>query len=109
MFAWKIQYRIWERSLSVEHGIDAKLLSLMELLNVFKLPGRKVTPRISLWPVVLQMRAAVQGIMRRRKQKPEELGVVELVSFGHLICGLSSSEISHLDPTNLRLEEETFF
>ncbi len=48
------------------------------------------------------MKAVVLGIMKRLKQKPEELGVVELVSFGHLLCGFSSSEISHLDPFNLR-------
>ncbi|XP_066504103.1 stereocilin [Hoplias malabaricus] len=48
-----------------------------------------------------KMRAALQGIMRRRKQKPEELGVVELVSLGHLLCGFSLSEISRLDPFNL--------
>lgn len=48
------------------------------------------------------MRAVVLGIMKRLKQKPEELGVVELVSFGHLLCGFSASEISRLDPFNLR-------
>ncbi|XP_051569611.1 stereocilin-like [Myxocyprinus asiaticus] len=48
-----------------------------------------------------KMRAAVLGIMRRLKRKPEELGVVELVSLGHLLCGFSSSEIYHLDPFNL--------
>ncbi|KAA0722866.1 Stereocilin Precursor [Triplophysa tibetana] len=48
-----------------------------------------------------KMRAAVLGIMRRLKRKPEELGVMELVSFGHLLCGLTSSEISRLDPFNL--------
>ncbi|XP_016403909.1 stereocilin-like [Sinocyclocheilus rhinocerous] len=48
-----------------------------------------------------KMRAVVLGIMKRLKQKTEELGVVELVSFGHLLCGFSSSEISHLDPFNL--------
>ncbi|XP_056599193.1 stereocilin [Triplophysa dalaica] len=48
-----------------------------------------------------KMRAAVLGIMRRLKRKPEELGVLELVSFGHLLCGLTSSEISRLDPFNL--------
>ncbi|XP_065150525.1 stereocilin [Paramisgurnus dabryanus] len=50
-----------------------------------------------------KMRAAVLGIMRRLKRKPEELSVVELASFGHLLCGLSSSEISRLDPFNLSL------
>ncbi|KAI2662930.1 Stereocilin [Labeo rohita] len=48
-----------------------------------------------------KMRAVVLGVMKRLKQKPEELGVVELVSFGHLLCGFSSSEISRLDPFNL--------
>ncbi|KAL7854456.1 hypothetical protein SRHO_G00166460 [Serrasalmus rhombeus] len=54
-----------------------------------------------------KMRAALQGILRRRKQKPEELGVVELVSLGYLLCGFSSSEISRLDPSNL--SEAAFF
>ncbi|XP_072516145.1 stereocilin [Salminus brasiliensis] len=48
-----------------------------------------------------KMRAALQGIMRRRKQKPEDLGVLELVSLDHLLCGLSPSEISRLDPSSL--------
>ncbi|KTG07483.1 hypothetical protein cypCar_00006474 [Cyprinus carpio] len=48
-----------------------------------------------------KMRAVVLGIMKQLKQKPEELGVVELVSFGLLLCGFSSSEISRLDPFNL--------
>uniref|UniRef100_A0A671KS68 Stereocilin n=1 Tax=Sinocyclocheilus anshuiensis TaxID=1608454 RepID=A0A671KS68_9TELE len=48
-----------------------------------------------------KMRAVVLGIMKQLKQKPEELGVMELVSFGHLLCGFSSSEISCLDPFNL--------
>ncbi|XP_037401351.1 stereocilin [Pygocentrus nattereri] len=54
-----------------------------------------------------KMRAALQGILKRRKQKPEELGVVELVSLGYLLCGFSSSEISRLDPSNL--SEAAFF
>uniref|UniRef100_A0AAR2IXJ6 Stereocilin n=1 Tax=Pygocentrus nattereri TaxID=42514 RepID=A0AAR2IXJ6_PYGNA len=32
----------------------------------------------------------------------KNLGVVELVSLGYLLCGFSSSEISRLDPSNLR-------
>ncbi|KAG9266572.1 stereocilin-like [Astyanax mexicanus] len=48
-----------------------------------------------------KMRAALQSIMRRRKQKPEELGVVELVSLDHLLCGFTPSEIARLDPSNL--------
>ncbi|TRY92454.1 hypothetical protein DNTS_028161, partial [Danionella cerebrum] len=50
-----------------------------------------------------KMRAAVLGIMKRLKLKPEELGVVELVSFGHLICGFNPSELSRLDPFNLSI------
>nr|XP_021327527.1 stereocilin-like isoform X2 [Danio rerio] len=48
-----------------------------------------------------KMRAVVLGIMKRLKWKPEELGVVELVSLGHLLCGFTPSEISRLDPFNL--------
>uniref|UniRef100_A0A8B9KWZ5 Stereocilin-like n=1 Tax=Astyanax mexicanus TaxID=7994 RepID=A0A8B9KWZ5_ASTMX len=44
---------------------------------------------------------SLQSIMRRRKQKPEELGVVELVSLDHLLCGFTPSEIARLDPSNL--------
>lgn len=53
------------------------------------------------------MRVALQGFLRRRKEKPENLGVVELVSLGNLLCGFTPAEISHLDPFNLRLEEES--
>lgn len=52
------------------------------------------------------MRAALQGFLRRRKEKPEDLGVVELVSLGNLLCGFTPAEISRLDPVKLRLEEE---
>lgn len=52
------------------------------------------------------MRAALQGFLRRRKEKPEDLGVVELVSLGNLLCGFTPAEISRLDPFKLRLEEE---
>ncbi|KAK1798014.1 hypothetical protein P4O66_000518 [Electrophorus voltai] len=48
-----------------------------------------------------KMRAALQGVMRRWKQKPKDLGVVELVSLGHLLCGFSTEEIFQLDPTQL--------
>ncbi|XP_062869517.1 stereocilin [Trichomycterus rosablanca] len=48
-----------------------------------------------------KMRAALQGFLRQHKQKPEDLGVMELVSLGHLLCGFSPSEISRLDPFNL--------
>ncbi|XP_073764202.1 stereocilin isoform X1 [Danio rerio] len=48
-----------------------------------------------------KMRAVVLGIMKRLKWKPEELGVVELVSLGYLLCGFTPSEISRLDPFNL--------
>ncbi|XP_076880978.1 stereocilin [Brachyhypopomus gauderio] len=48
-----------------------------------------------------KMRAALQGVMRHWKQKPEDLGVVELVSLGHLLCGFNTAEISRLHPTHL--------
>ncbi|XP_030620966.1 stereocilin [Chanos chanos] len=50
-----------------------------------------------------KMRAAVLGILRRRGKKPEELGMEDLVSLGHLLCGLTSSQILQLDPYNLSL------
>ncbi|XP_076144128.1 stereocilin [Alosa pseudoharengus] len=50
-----------------------------------------------------KMRAALLGILRRRGQRPEQLGVAELASFGHLICGFSIPEIARLDPHNLSL------
>jgi len=55
------------------------------------------------------MRAVVLGIMKRLKRKPEELDVVELVSLGHLLCGFSVSEISHLDPFNLRSVDKSMY
>lgn len=53
------------------------------------------------------MRAVLQGFLRRRNEKPEDLGVVELVSLGNLLCGFTPAEISRLDPFNLRLAEES--
>ncbi|XP_053094140.1 stereocilin [Pangasianodon hypophthalmus] len=50
-----------------------------------------------------KMRAALQGFLRRRKEKPEDLGVVELVSLGNLLCGFTPTEISRLDPFNLSM------
>ncbi|KAK3533942.1 hypothetical protein QTP70_034944, partial [Hemibagrus guttatus] len=50
-----------------------------------------------------KMRAALQGFLRRRKEKPEDLGVVELVSLGNLLCGFTPAEISRLDPFNLSM------
>lgn len=53
------------------------------------------------------MRATLQGFLRCRKEKPEDLGVVELVSLGNLLCGFTPAEISRLDPFKLRLAEES--
>ncbi|KAI5609751.1 stereocilin-like [Silurus asotus] len=50
-----------------------------------------------------KMRAALQGFLRHRKGKPEDLGVVELVSLGNLLCGFTPSEMSRLDPFNLSM------
>ncbi|CDQ61932.1 unnamed protein product [Oncorhynchus mykiss] len=49
-----------------------------------------------------KMRAAVVGVMRKQKLKVEQLGAVEVASLGHLLCGLTLSEINRLDPYNLR-------
>ncbi|XP_045075601.1 stereocilin [Coregonus clupeaformis] len=50
-----------------------------------------------------KMRAAVVGVMRKRKWKVEQLGAVEVASLGHLLCGLTLSEINRLDPYNLSM------
>ncbi|XP_053369543.1 stereocilin [Clarias gariepinus] len=48
-----------------------------------------------------KMRAALQGFLQHRKKKPEDLGVVELVSLGNLLCGFTPAEIFRLDAINL--------
>lgn len=48
------------------------------------------------------MRAVIVSVMRKRKQKIEQLTAVDLSTFGHLICGLYPSEIKRLSPYNLR-------
>ncbi|XP_029987138.1 stereocilin isoform X2 [Sphaeramia orbicularis] len=48
-----------------------------------------------------KMRAVVVGVMRKRKQKIDQLTGVDLAVFGHLICGLYPSEIKRLNPYNL--------
>ncbi|KAM7406187.1 hypothetical protein PAMP_000580 [Pampus punctatissimus] len=50
-----------------------------------------------------KMRAVILGVMRKRKLKVEQLTVVDLASFGHLICGLYPSEIKRLNPYNLSM------
>lgn len=49
-----------------------------------------------------QMRAVISGVMRKLKLRVEQLTAVDLATFGHLICGLSPSEIKRLSPYNLR-------
>ncbi|XP_018523372.1 stereocilin [Lates calcarifer] len=48
-----------------------------------------------------KMRAVVLGVMRKRRLKVEQLTVVDLATFGHLICGLYLSEIKRLTPYDL--------
>ncbi|XP_040896046.1 stereocilin-like [Toxotes jaculatrix] len=48
-----------------------------------------------------KMRAVILGVMRKLKLKVEQLTVVDLATFGHLICGLYPSEIKRLNPYNL--------
>nr|XP_054588123.1 stereocilin [Nothobranchius furzeri] len=48
-----------------------------------------------------KMRAVVLGVMRKCRLKAEHLSFVDLATFGHLLCGLSSSEIRRLGPYNL--------
>lgn len=50
-----------------------------------------------------KMRAVIVSVMRKRKQKIEQLTAVDLSTFGHLICGLYPSEIKRLSPYNLSM------
>uniref|UniRef100_A0A3P8V8D0 Stereocilin n=1 Tax=Cynoglossus semilaevis TaxID=244447 RepID=A0A3P8V8D0_CYNSE len=50
-----------------------------------------------------KMRAVVLGVMRRRKLRVEHLTMVDMVTFGHLICGLYPSELKRLNPYNLEM------
>ena len=54
------------------------------------------------------MRAATLSFLRRGKRKVEELGETELASLGNLLCGLTASEITRLDPHNLRLGRKLY-
>ncbi|XP_033838654.2 stereocilin [Periophthalmus magnuspinnatus] len=50
-----------------------------------------------------KMRAVIISVLRKRKQKIEQLTAVDLATFGHLICGLYPSEIKRLSPYNLSM------
>ncbi|XP_044213565.1 stereocilin [Thunnus albacares] len=50
-----------------------------------------------------KMRAVILGVMRKHKLKVEQLSVVDLATFCHLICGLYPSEIKRLNPYNLSM------
>ncbi|XP_030582129.1 stereocilin [Archocentrus centrarchus] len=50
-----------------------------------------------------KMRAVILSVLRRRKLKVEQLTVVDLAAFGHLICGLHPSEIKRMSPYNLSM------
>ncbi|XP_022061624.2 stereocilin [Acanthochromis polyacanthus] len=50
-----------------------------------------------------KMRAVILSVMRKRKLKVEQLTVVDLAYFGHLICGLYPSEIKRLSSYNLSM------
>ncbi|KAM9408591.1 stereocilin [Pholidichthys leucotaenia] len=50
-----------------------------------------------------KMRATILNVMRKRKQKVEQFTVVDLATFGHLVCGLYPSEIKRLSPYNLSM------
>uniref|UniRef100_A0A3Q1H4A1 Stereocilin LRR domain-containing protein n=1 Tax=Anabas testudineus TaxID=64144 RepID=A0A3Q1H4A1_ANATE len=50
-----------------------------------------------------KMRAVISGVMSKWKLKVEQFTVVELATFGHLICGLYPSEIKKLSPYNLSM------
>uniref|UniRef100_A0A8D2ZFG5 Stereocilin n=1 Tax=Scophthalmus maximus TaxID=52904 RepID=A0A8D2ZFG5_SCOMX len=52
-----------------------------------------------------KMRAVVLGVMRRRKLKVEQLTVVDVATFGHLICGLPESFASNCSVAALFLRE----
>ncbi|MBN3308953.1 STRC protein, partial [Amia calva] len=48
-----------------------------------------------------KMRAAVNSFLRHSRLTPEGLGLTELASLGHLLCGLSPPEIGRLNPHTL--------
>ncbi|KAJ0056160.1 hypothetical protein NL108_003445, partial [Boleophthalmus pectinirostris] len=50
-----------------------------------------------------KMRAVIISVMRKRKQKIEQLTALDLATFGHLICGLYPSEIKRLSPDSLSM------
>ncbi|XP_054626761.1 stereocilin [Dunckerocampus dactyliophorus] len=50
-----------------------------------------------------KMRAVILGMMRKRNLKIEHLSVIDLATFGHLICGLYPSEMTRLNPYNLSM------
>lgn len=52
--------------------------------------------------LTFQMRAVILGVMSKWKLKAQQLSVVDLATFGHLICGLYPPEIKKLSPYTLR-------
>ncbi|XP_041847316.1 stereocilin-like [Melanotaenia boesemani] len=48
-----------------------------------------------------KMRAVILSVIRKRRLKVEQLTAVDIVTFGHLMCGLYPSEIKRLSPYNL--------
>nr|XP_057945778.1 stereocilin isoform X2 [Doryrhamphus excisus] len=50
-----------------------------------------------------KMRAVISGMMHKLNLKIEHLSVIDLATFGHLICGLYPSEMTRLNPYNLSM------
>ncbi|XP_057704376.1 stereocilin-like [Corythoichthys intestinalis] len=50
-----------------------------------------------------KMRTVILGAMHKSKLKIEQLSVIELAIFGHLICGLYPSEMKRLNAYNLSM------
>ncbi|XP_072321516.1 stereocilin [Eucyclogobius newberryi] len=50
-----------------------------------------------------KMRVVIISVIRKKKQKIEQITPVDLATFGHLICGLHPSEIKRLSAYNLSM------
>ncbi|XP_077374409.1 stereocilin isoform X2 [Festucalex cinctus] len=50
-----------------------------------------------------KMRAVISGVLQKRNLKIEQLSVVDLATFGHLVCGLYPSEIKRINAYNLSM------
>lgn len=79
-----------------------KKVLLLGVFNEGSREGGAGVSKLKCLRLTRQMRAVVLGVMRRRKLRVEHLTMVDMVTFGHLICGLYPSELKRLNPYNLR-------